>query len=832
MSIALSETESKVVVLISIITGQLLNHQDVTPSITFLAALVTVLVGVINADLEATQDEKQRLHNTLYRFSSSNSLIRQLTQSMVKGVIKNKLFTKSDAIKTLTQSFSDSQKLLLIAFGYDMSAADGNMDLREKKYLEEIANLLKIDYRYLKVLEAGFSNKENIDSVALDEIKYLLDPARFQNLDVAFVKATNDMLAVLPSYQKHHETNKQVKTIYRELQKFQQACQQINNYCYQLFQIVREYNEYSFISDTLLQEIDEISHQIKSQNFRIAVVGEFSQGKSTLLNAFLGEEIQPVRAIPCSGTITVLKYGTEKRVICCYKDGREEEIPVEQYQEKAAISEEAALDGVSDELATSEIKEIIFEHPDLKLCRHGVEILDSPGLNEHPERTLITQQLIKDTDAVIFLTNASRPLTQGERELIQDLRIQLNRGKANIPAENLFILVNFMDLLRREEDRETVKQRIKRFVEGDNPIITGQNRIHFISAQAVLDAIIDGHENDYLNTFNYFAQSIETFLTKEIGKIKINNNVSRLGNIIEQFKHEQHQHKQNLFEYIGTVSAWDVESLILINDLQEETINECVDSWNAWIDTLGEIIYNESERWVCSQDNEEQILKIFTEKLNDTLTKELTNWLEEKIKNQVLKDSLAVLDELIISIREAIEDLFNEFDTQAASDLKEQFQLSLNSQSINMNIDKNNIDSEDGDGVGLSLGLKSAGLVAAGLFVFTGIGLIPLALTAFGSGFGIGALFGETKEAKIKRVVLKKGLENFYNSQEEIFDKVAEEIRAIFEQKIEQSSQMFGEVILKIENIIEQQENLNYKSQVDVEQIQNNINTVLAQAIE
>jgi tellurite resistance protein/GTPase SAR1 family protein len=760
MNIATPETESKVVVLISIITGQVLNQQDVTPSVKFLTALVTVLVGVINADREATQDEKQRLQNTLYRFSNPNSMVRQLTQSMVKGVIKNKLFTKSDAIVTLTQSFSDSKKLLLIAFGYDMSAADGDIDIRERQYLEEIAKLLRIDSRYLKVLEAGFSNKENIDIVALDEVKYLLAPARFQNLDVAFIKATNDMLAVLPNCQKPHEINEQIKTSYQALQKFQQACQKLDKYCYQLFQIIQEYNEDNFISDTLLQEIDEISHKLKSQNFRIAVVGEFSQGKSTLLNALLGEEIQPVRAIPCSGTITVLKYGTEKRVICRYKDGREEEIPVEQYQEKAAISEEAALDGISDELATSEIKEIIFEHPDLKLCRHGVEIVDSPGLNEHPERTSITQQLIKDTDAIIFLTNASRPLTQGERELIQELRLQLNGGKADIPAENLFILVNFMDLLRREEDRETVKQRIKRFVQGDNPIIAGQNRIHFISAQAALDAIIDGYENDYLNTFNYFTQSIETFLTDEIGKIKINKNLSRLENIIEQFKHEQHQHKQNLFEYIGTVSAWDVESLMVVNDLQEETINECVDSWNAWIETLGETIYDESERWVCSHDNEEKVLKIFTRKLNDILTKELTNWLEDQIKNQVLKDSLAVLDELITSIREAIEDLFNEFDTQAASDLKEQFQLSLNSQSINMNIDKNNIDSEDGDGVGLGLGLGGAGLVAAGLFAFTGIGLIPLALTALGSGFGIGALFGETKEAKIKRVVLKKGLEN------------------------------------------------------------------------
>ena len=170
----------------------------------------------------------------------------------------------------------------------------------------------------------------------------------------------------------------------------------------------------------------------------------------------LGEEIQPAREIPCSGAVTVLKYGTQKRVICRYKDGREEEIPFNQYQLKATISEDAALGCLSDELAHSDIEEILFEHPDLELCSSGVEIIDSPGLNEHSERTAITQRILKDIDAAIFLTNASRSLTQGERDLLQDLKIQLNHGDENQPANNLFIVGNFMDMVRTEKGREQV----------------------------------------------------------------------------------------------------------------------------------------------------------------------------------------------------------------------------------------------------------------------------------------------------------------------------------------------------------------------------------------
>ncbi|PZO49435.1 MAG: hypothetical protein DCF15_16890 [Phormidesmis priestleyi] len=88
--------------------------------------------------------------------------------------------------------------------------------------------------------------------------------------------------------------------------------------------------ENNIFPSVLIEEVRQLAQRVQSQKFRLAVVGEFSQGKSTFLNALLGEELQPVRAIPCSGTLTVLKYGAEKRVICHYKDGTQSVIPFDQ----------------------------------------------------------------------------------------------------------------------------------------------------------------------------------------------------------------------------------------------------------------------------------------------------------------------------------------------------------------------------------------------------------------------------------------------------------------------------------------------------------------------
>ncbi len=120
---------------------------------------------------------------------------------------------------------------------------------------------------------------------------------------------------------------KQQKSInFNELKKFQTTNKQLDNYCIQIYKIIEECQEQHLLPVTLIKEVSQVSKKMQSQRLRLAVISEFSQDKLTLLNALLSQEIQTVRTISCS-TVTVIKYGTQKRVICRYKDGREEEIP-------------------------------------------------------------------------------------------------------------------------------------------------------------------------------------------------------------------------------------------------------------------------------------------------------------------------------------------------------------------------------------------------------------------------------------------------------------------------------------------------------------------------
>ena len=188
---------TEVVELLCRISRQKLREQDITPLVVFLTALISILRGVMVCDRTIAAQEEERLQKTLKAFASDDRERVELIQRLVKGISKQQVYFNPTELLTLTALFSESEKLLLIGSGYEMSAADGYIDLREQMYLQSIANRLGLESRHIAVIDTLFTNEGTLDLEAFAEVKALLDPSEFESREPVFGKAAKHLLGIL-----------------------------------------------------------------------------------------------------------------------------------------------------------------------------------------------------------------------------------------------------------------------------------------------------------------------------------------------------------------------------------------------------------------------------------------------------------------------------------------------------------------------------------------------------------------------------------------------------------------------------------------------------------
>ena len=70
------------------------------------------------------------------------------------------------------------------------------------------------------------------------------------------------------------------------------------------------------------QAVLDAAQRLECNDFRIIFCGEFKRGKSTLINAILGQKSLPMKIAPCTGVITEVKYAQTPQVIVHPQDGQ------------------------------------------------------------------------------------------------------------------------------------------------------------------------------------------------------------------------------------------------------------------------------------------------------------------------------------------------------------------------------------------------------------------------------------------------------------------------------------------------------------------------------
>lgn len=176
-----------------------------------------------------------------------------------------------------------------------------------------------------------------------------------------------------------------------------------------------------------------LRHRVVSGEFRVAVVGEFKRGKSTLLNALISRSILPMGVLPVTAVPIELATGNEGATVV-FSSGDREEIGL---ADLARFTTEA--ENPDNRLGVDRV-EARLRSP---LLDRGLTLVDVPGTGSvHEAATETAMRTYDRVDGAILVLAADSPLSAGERRAAEDLR---GRGG------QLFVVVNKADAIGLQE---------------------------------------------------------------------------------------------------------------------------------------------------------------------------------------------------------------------------------------------------------------------------------------------------------------------------------------------------------------------------------------------
>lgn len=212
------------------------------------------------------------------------------------------------------------------------------------------------------------------------------------------------------------------------------------------------------------EELKNQAKKIKADQFKLMVAGEAKSGKSTFINAYLGQEILPMDVLQCSSSVVEIKYGEKLALKAFYANGNTKciegkkaiqeflhehaaldddyrDIPVNtinnelilKYKDDKPITQKIiddlikgverenihhlSLDAYAKKIQDyiqfmkknwgNIVTQMIITYPFEEESMRGISVFDSPGVNAAGRVGDVTANYLETADAIMFL----RPIT-------------------------------------------------------------------------------------------------------------------------------------------------------------------------------------------------------------------------------------------------------------------------------------------------------------------------------------------------------------------------------------------------------------------------------------
>jgi signal recognition particle receptor subunit beta len=214
------------------------------------------------------------------------------------------------------------------------------------------------------------------------------------------------------------------------------------------------------------RQLTDLADRARRHEFRLAVAGQFKRGKSTVINALVGQALLPTDVLPLTSVPTFLAGGAKFAITVTFLDGSSQPIGP---SELAQFATEAG--NPSNRRGVERVSIVVPDPlPVPDLC-----LMDLPGVGSTVEaNSTVAYDTLADADAALFIIGADPPITEQEGRFLRHLAQDVAR---------VFVIQNKQDLFDPDDWARAVAFNHRVVSE-----VLGPTAIYSVSARRALDA--------------------------------------------------------------------------------------------------------------------------------------------------------------------------------------------------------------------------------------------------------------------------------------------------------------------------------------------------------
>lgn len=281
--------------------------------------------------------------------------------------------------------------------------------------------------------------------------------------------------------------------------------------------------------------------RLERGKFVLAVVGEFSSGKSFLLNALLGKfryedgaggnrhlvGLLATDINPSTATITELNYGTSDEANAVYEDGRTERIPLDRLNRFIAVGSGdvgTLHDATKDE---RDAPTRVVVKTDSPFLQRGFLVADTPGLASiNPAHRRATLQFLPTADAVLYLIDTQQPFTEGDASFLGIVRQHI---------DSIFIVQTKIDLWEQlQSDGRPAWERAHERIASMAAIHAPGTYVYALSAREYVEGVL-AHDETKIDEsrFPRFLAALDASLIRRTGRARLQRASERVTTAVD-----------------------------------------------------------------------------------------------------------------------------------------------------------------------------------------------------------------------------------------------------------------------------------------------------------